>query len=397
MRGYDERSGRREEKHRRHRKDSDSGSETDGRSLELASSHSSDEEESRTGRSTTGTHRSTGVSATPTYLPNITEHVQATTPPELNVVQSPQYFPGGTKQPVQPIYGTRWSSQAPDGYLPQTGARWSQETGSDNEQIHAGYHHNHKPISPNPLPNPDLTDTSYLHQHQNKMNMPPSILENIQNVRNDNVSNGYDMERENLYGSMRRKDYQDNYGQYKTSQNGGDGRGGTSGGGGGSQVVNHFRTFHNESPYLMEKQRPVAYLGNKTDSPYMSKERITPLPDIYGSREPTQTHYSMKSPPLYNESMLKHQHQQSLDYHSDRMSEGSDKNGYHFPYTAEEDHISSNALNRNHNHNIVNDVNNPGAMTINRSRQSSRASSPPSSVVAPMQPLAPLTAITDTE
>ncbi|KAL5289018.1 CELSR2 family protein [Megaselia abdita] len=404
MRGYDERTGRREEKHRRHRKDSDSGSETDGRSLELASSHSSDEEESRTGRSTTGTHRSTGVSATPTYLPNITEHVQATTPPELNVVQSPQYFPGGTKQPGQPIYGTRWSSQAPDGYLPQTGARWSQETASDNEQIHGGYHH--KPISPNPLPNPDLTDTSYLHQHQNKMNMPPSLLENIQNVRNDNVTNGYDMERENLYGSMRRKDYQDNYGQYKASPNTTGGDGPRSGGAGGSQVVNHFRTFHNESPYLMEKQRPVAYLGNKTDSPYMSKERITPLPDIYGSREATQTHYSMKSPPLYNDSMhsmLKHQqqqqqqHQQSLDYHSDRMSEGSDKNGYHFPYTAEEDHISSSGLNRNHNHNIVNDVNNPGVMTINRSRQSSRASTPPSSVVAPMQPLAPLTAITDTE
>lgn len=73
--------------HRRHRRDSDSGSETDGRSLELASSHSSDDEESRVGRNSS-THRSTGVCST-SYLPNITEHV-ATTPPELHVVQSPQ-------------------------------------------------------------------------------------------------------------------------------------------------------------------------------------------------------------------------------------------------------------------------------------------------------------------
>lgn len=73
-------------KGRRHRRDSDSGSETDGRSLELASSHSSDDEESRVGRNSS-THRSSAVCST-SYLPNITEHV--TTPPELHVVQSPQ-------------------------------------------------------------------------------------------------------------------------------------------------------------------------------------------------------------------------------------------------------------------------------------------------------------------
>lgn len=43
MRGFEGRNPR-EEKHRRNRKDSDSGSETDGRSLDLASSHSSDED-----------------------------------------------------------------------------------------------------------------------------------------------------------------------------------------------------------------------------------------------------------------------------------------------------------------------------------------------------------------
>lgn len=102
----------REEKHRRTRKDSDSGSETDGRSLDLASSHSSDEDESRVGRSSSNTHRSAGVSA-PSYLPNITEHVQATTPPELNVVQSPQLFPS-----IKPMYAPRWSSQLPEAFLP---------------------------------------------------------------------------------------------------------------------------------------------------------------------------------------------------------------------------------------------------------------------------------------
>lgn len=102
-----------EKHHRRTRKDSESGSESDGRSLDLASSHSSDEDESRVGRSSTNTHRSTGISAAPSYLPNITEHVQATTPPELNVVQSPQLFPS-----IKPVYAPRWSSQLPEAFLP---------------------------------------------------------------------------------------------------------------------------------------------------------------------------------------------------------------------------------------------------------------------------------------
>lgn len=98
---------------RRHRKDSDSGSETDGRSLELASSHSSDEEES-CGNQTASLRRKTINSGNNnSYLPNITEHVQATTPPELNVVQSPQLFPS-----VQTNYGSRWASQLPDAYFP---------------------------------------------------------------------------------------------------------------------------------------------------------------------------------------------------------------------------------------------------------------------------------------
>ncbi|XP_037826241.1 protocadherin-like wing polarity protein stan isoform X1 [Lucilia sericata] len=461
LRGFDSSttSGQHERKSRRHRKDSDSGSETDGRSLELASSHSSDDDESRTNRSSTtgtgtSTHRSTAVSITPSFLPNITEHVQATTPPELNVVQSPQLFPSVNK----PVYAPRWSSQLPDAYMqpPANMGRWSQETGSDNEHIHHGQK---MTISPNPLPNPDLTDTSYLQQHHNKINMTPSILENLQNARPTDSYDG--LERESLYGRR-----PDNYVQYEgitsnisnykppshygsehdyngsnngNQSNGSNGSGNVANGnngsnGGGTQIVNHMRTFHNDNAYLSDsiydKQRTIG-------SPYMSKDRIAP--DIYGSRE---NHYSLKKqPPIYAgdsvhsvHSLLRNDYQQQQrhlqqhnDHHSDRMSEGSDKNGYHFPYTAEEDHLSSarklslqhnpspalhssqQILNghqpHHHGHHaggMVNDINNPGLMnrhTLNgSSRHSSRASSPPSSsIVAPMQPLAPLTSITDTE
>lgn len=236
-------------KKKRHRnKDSDSGSETEDRSLELASSHSSDDEESRAGRSSVTTnshHRSTGVSAAPSYLPNITEHVA---PPELHVVQSPQLFPNSKG------YGGRWSSQVPESFLPTPNVgRWSQETGSDNEIPM------HKTSSPNPLPNPDITDTSYLHQHQNKINMPPAILENIQE--------SYDVE---LY----RKDYQDNYrGDFQTTTLpylGGDKEFPTT------YTINHMRPYHPENtfPNLYDKSRTLGYLGSKTSSPYMSKERI---------------------------------------------------------------------------------------------------------------------------
>lgn len=74
------------------------------------------------------------------------------------------------------------------------------------------------------------------------------------------------------------------------------------------------------------------------------------------------------------------------------MSEGSDKNGYLFPYTAEEDHLAT--LSRNQG---VNDINNPGLHGLSSrmsSRQGSRTSSPPS--VSGLHPLAPLTSITDT-
>lgn len=248
--------GKRKEK-RRNRKDSDSGSETDGRSLELASSHSSDDDESRVDRSSTNTHRSTGVSVAPSYLPNITEHV-ATTPPELHVVQSPQLFPN-----VKSSFGGKWSSQVPESYLPSPNVgRWSQETASDNEL------QGHKTSSPNPLPNPDITDTSYLHQHQNKMNMPPSILENIQ----EHYPPPPPPEATELYTRQDTyREYQTNTlpylssseRDYSTTQ---------------THIVNHMRPYHHENSYMKDamydKSRTLGYLGSKHSSPYMSKERV---------------------------------------------------------------------------------------------------------------------------
>jgi cadherin EGF LAG seven-pass G-type receptor 1 len=242
-------------KKKRHRKDSDSGSETDGRSMELASSHSSDDDESRAGKSSTTTnshHRVKGVSA-PSYLPNITEHV-ATTPPELHVVQSPQLFPNSKGS----ING-RWSSQVPESYLPTPNVgRWSQETGSDNEV------HSHKTSSPNPLPNPDITDTSYLQQHQNKMNLPPSILENIhENYVPPTDPVIYSAE---LYKREHYENYQTNTLPYL---------GQTDKEFPTSYTINHMRAYNeNGYPNMYDKSRTLGYMGSKTSSPYMSKERI---------------------------------------------------------------------------------------------------------------------------
>ncbi|CRK90013.1 CLUMA_CG003735, isoform A [Clunio marinus] len=356
-------------KKRRHRKDSDSGSETDGRSLELASSHSSDDEESRIGKSSTTTnnshHRNAGVSVAPSYLPNITEHVA---PPELHVVQSPQLFPNS-----KPPYGGRWSSQAPDSFLPTPNVgRWSQETGSDNEIPH-------KTSSPNPLPNPDITDTSYVNQHQNKLNMqPPSILENIQ-------ENYGDME---LY----RKDYHDNYqSDYQTqlpflTNVIGENEFPMS------YTINHMRSHHPENSYpnLYEKSRTLGYLGSKTGSPYMSKERIDSYSPSFSTFKNGNTNlhgtngHSVQSL-LRNDFQSRH-----TDYHSDRNSEGSDKNGpYNFPYTAEEDHS---AMRQHMQSQFANDINNPSPVLMSRmsSRHGSRTSSPPHS-----SHIAPLTSITD--
>lgn len=284
VRGYQAATGGRSTRNERKKhknKESDSDSENDGRSLELASSHSSDDEESKVGRSSIGT-------GTGSYLPNIAEHV-ATTPPELNVIQSPQLFPN-----VKPIYGSRWSSQAPESYLPGPNpGRWSQDTTSDAEM------QSQKTSSPNPLPNPDLTDTAYL---QNRLHMPPSLLENIQ--ENYNTSGGlapppppinatqqqYDNDRyDPLYG--RKKDYQDNYhreydppGSYHPTQAATE-RAYMSGSErdyGNTQIINHMQhqqPYHSQTIY--DKQH--IYLGgSKIASPYMSKEHL--ITETYSPR-----------------------------------------------------------------------------------------------------------------
>lgn len=77
------------------------------------------------------------------------------------------------------------------------------------------------------------------------------------------------------------------------------------------------------------------------------------------------------------------------------MSETSDKNGYHFPYTAEEDHLTMLSRTQAISSNDIN-YSPVLASTNNKlsSRQSSRTSSPP--CVTGIQTLAPLTSITDT-
>lgn len=218
--------------------------------------------------------------------------------------------------------------------------RWSQDTGSDNEV------HSHKTNSPNPLPNPDITDTGYMHQHPNKLNHTPSLLENIQenfNLRTTSAAAGemvydndrykygggvngsrvggsmVDVDRESIYG--RKKDYQDNYGEYDS--NGGMymqqqpppptvgyqhsplhyGGSEKDYGPPNTQIVNQMRGYPSpqlnqqmqqhqqpENVYHIYDKRP-AYLGAKTESPYMSKERIHT--ELYSPRD--NQHYAMKS------------------------------------------------------------------------------------------------------
>lgn len=238
--------------------------------------------------------------------------------------------------------------------------RWSQETGSDNE----AHPHN----SPNVLPSPDITDTSYL--HQNRMNMPPSILENIQesyNYSNQDLRNDKYSNHGNEKYSVEYKDYEEDHQHdpmhYITS-------GGMNHLSGSTQVINHMRSYNHESPYgfkesLYERSRTLGY---KAESPYMSKERISS--DLYSPR--ADAHGSFKSSV---QSLLKNdyqRHKHGAD--SDRMSEGSDKNPYNFPYTAEEDHSSHTTMRSNDG----------AAQAIHRFNNASS-----------IQPMAPLTNLKD--
>lgn len=229
-------------------------------------------------------------------------------------------------------------------YLNQTVGRWSQETGSDNEV------HPHTTSSPNPLPlplpHPDLTDTTYLSRQSTKMNVPPSILENIHgnyNVRSnstqmvyDNDRYKYEIEHDNLYGQH--KDYQANYSGNSIGIGGGGDPSynlnsnyhqkpdlhytttGTAAVSGGiindteypnNQIINQMMPHSNH--FLYDKQRSP-YMGSKTELPYMSKDRLSN--NMY-SPTPRESHYGMKSPGLYSggesvhsvHSMLKNDYQ----------------------------------------------------------------------------------------
>lgn len=104
-----------EQERRESESDSDGSQvEEGGRSLDLASSHSSDEDDV-----TSRSHRNMGVSTQQhvahNYLPNIhtnpTEH--------LNILCSnAELFPN-----IKPIYAPRWSSQLPEAYLSSNGEK----------------------------------------------------------------------------------------------------------------------------------------------------------------------------------------------------------------------------------------------------------------------------------
>lgn len=205
--------------------------------------------------------------------------------------------------------------------------RWSQETGSDNEM------HPHSTSSPNPLPlpHPDITETTYLNRQSNKMNLPPSILENIHesyNIRSSSTEIAYDNDRykydvgpENLYDQN--KDYQTGYHtdtsfhtnnfhqkpdlHYSSNGTSNDAEYPNN------QIINQMMTHPNH--FLYDKQRSP-YMGSKTELPYMSKDRLSN--NLYNTT-PRESHYSIKSPVHYSgaesvqsvHSMLKNEYQVS--------------------------------------------------------------------------------------
>ncbi|XP_043283002.1 protocadherin-like wing polarity protein stan isoform X2 [Venturia canescens] len=142
------------------RRDSESDSDASqadeaggGRSLDLASSHSSDDEDV-----TSRSHKNMGVSTqqpvSHTYLPNI----HGNPGQHLNILCSnSELFPN-----IKPIYAPRWSSQLPEAYLPSSNdirtSQWSGGTISDNEMA------SNKTSSPNPLPYPDMSSPQKLAQ-----------------------------------------------------------------------------------------------------------------------------------------------------------------------------------------------------------------------------------------
>nr|XP_018907159.1 PREDICTED: protocadherin-like wing polarity protein stan isoform X2 [Bemisia tabaci] len=118
-----------------HTSDSDSEA-SDGRSLDLASSHSSDDEETSTNRSQ---KRTVSASPLPPNIKGDSKRLTSVEPPQhLNVITNSQLFPN-----LKPVYPSRWASHLTDTYNaveeeqePSHAHRWQGMLGStitDNE------------------------------------------------------------------------------------------------------------------------------------------------------------------------------------------------------------------------------------------------------------------------
>lgn len=165
MRGYST-PGRIKEEGSRNQTDSDSENSVDGRSLELASSHSSDDDVSSRPH-----HSNKGNSTAPNYLPNICEGV-VPAPPTLNVISQSELFPN-----LAPLYAPRWSSQIPQTYLP-----------SNLEELRE------EETSPQPLPRPDLDPNNEYRSDPHKLSQleSPVYETNIEETYRVNLATVYE-------------------------------------------------------------------------------------------------------------------------------------------------------------------------------------------------------------
>lgn len=118
-----------------HTSDSESEVSVDGRSLELASSHSSDDEDSSRNKNLAATQN-------PNYLPNIPPYGSGTSASRLHTVQPPPHLNViANSELFKPIYAPRWPSQTyttehmvvEEGYIPHRWTNMSASTVSDNE------------------------------------------------------------------------------------------------------------------------------------------------------------------------------------------------------------------------------------------------------------------------
>ncbi|CAH2107056.1 unnamed protein product [Euphydryas editha] len=284
----------------------DSESEASAHSLDLASSHSSDDEDTASRRSShpPSALRERGANSTGgNYLPNITE---------------------GAPLAITP----RWPSHIREEMNQPEMNRWSQETGSEE-----GMNPGPATPSPNPLPNPDLTSDVYqLSRHRLK----PSILENVHDTYVASVDasrlpldNRYGvMNDELMYGVMpndteKQIPYDPNYPISPTM----------------------YRLPTN--PYGSK-----TYLSSRTsDYGYSPTKYLNNDPSVYGSRDfrdstVTTREHDGYPPRDFRDSgiatMLKNDYQRKMEGHydyNDRMSDGSEKHHPHdkylFPYTGE--------------------------------------------------------------